>query len=646
MDLHQHQHGNFGDGTTSTQTSPTKIYNTPGTYTVTLTATNSGGSSSINKTITVTGTTPGGQGTYEAETALLGVAAGAQAGTTAPTVGNSAPGHTGSGYVGFFGEGGQSVKWQTGNNPIVIAAAGSHRLSFRYQKGDSAVSASTSRELYIDNTLVTTLVFPATSNDWAAGSWQTISYDHTWASSGNKSVELRIPLALTQSYMDVDRVDVTPLTAAAPPQANFTASKTTATVGEVISFNNTSTGGPTNFRWEYGDGQILNGSTQNVTHAYGAAGLYSVKLTVSNDNGSTSKTITVTVNAVTPPTPPTPDPVATPLAYYKFIAGTGAAQEYLLSDVSRRNVTFSRKEGASASVTMKGESALSGVITELVTDIKVTRNDELYFRGRVGPSNDVGDPLNQNVTFAAIDYRKKLGTRTMRDTDILDFIDTDQGNIAWSLINTVQTRPNGDDGIRQGLYATGTTKDYSIEPGASVEEAINLIANATDGFDWEVDPFLKFNTFHPERGTAKDVVLDYGGAFGYYSRTFDFENYANTLWATATTGVDPVWVEAANIAQRPEGRWERSAAWPDAAAQETHNDNSLWLLEQAINHKYTYEVTLAPGFWLGKGHFWLGDIINLQIIHGRLNIREPRKVETISIDLDDEGTETVKVSLS
>lgn len=44
---------NFGDGTTSTAVNPYKVYNTPGTYTVTLTATNTYGSSTKTKSVTI-----------------------------------------------------------------------------------------------------------------------------------------------------------------------------------------------------------------------------------------------------------------------------------------------------------------------------------------------------------------------------------------------------------------------------------------------------------------------------------------------------------------------------------------------------------------------------------------------------------------
>jgi PKD repeat protein len=56
---------NFGDGTTSTTRSPTKSYSATGTYTVTLVATNSFGSSSITHDVTVVAAGGGTPGSYQ-----------------------------------------------------------------------------------------------------------------------------------------------------------------------------------------------------------------------------------------------------------------------------------------------------------------------------------------------------------------------------------------------------------------------------------------------------------------------------------------------------------------------------------------------------------------------------------------------------
>jgi len=69
-----------------------------------------------------------------------------------------------------------------------------------------------------------------------------------------------------------------------PPVANFTASPTSGTAPLTVQFTDTSTGNPTSWSWDFGDGGTS--TAQNPTHTYQNAGTYTVRLTVSNADGS------------------------------------------------------------------------------------------------------------------------------------------------------------------------------------------------------------------------------------------------------------------------------------------------------------------------------------------------------------------------
>src|SRR5437899_7772207 len=73
--------------------------------------------------------------------------------------------------------------------------------------------------------------------------------------------------------------------------ASFTYSPTSPSTGTQISFTATASGGtqPYSFSWSFGDGSTGTGST--VTHAYTAAGSYTVVLTV-KDSSSPQQTAT------------------------------------------------------------------------------------------------------------------------------------------------------------------------------------------------------------------------------------------------------------------------------------------------------------------------------------------------------------------
>ncbi len=72
------------------------------------------------------------------------------------------------------------------------------------------------------------------------------------------------------------------------PIANFSVSKTNASINETISFTDESSFSPTSWTWDFGDGSTS--TEQNPTHAYTEAGSYTVQLTVENENGSDTET--------------------------------------------------------------------------------------------------------------------------------------------------------------------------------------------------------------------------------------------------------------------------------------------------------------------------------------------------------------------
>jgi PKD repeat protein len=74
------------------------------------------------------------------------------------------------------------------------------------------------------------------------------------------------------------------------PEAAFSASPTDACPGETVAFSDESTGDVTSWAWTFGDGATS--TDQNPTHAYAAAGTYTVSLTVTGEGGSNTAQIT------------------------------------------------------------------------------------------------------------------------------------------------------------------------------------------------------------------------------------------------------------------------------------------------------------------------------------------------------------------
>jgi hypothetical protein len=88
--------------------------------------------------------------------------------------------------------------------------------------------------------------------------------------------------------------------------ADFTVSQTGGTAPLTVNFNDTSTGNPTAWSWDFGDGSAPS-TEQNPSHAYDAAGSFTVTLTTWTPNGATSvetktSAVTVTPSVIYTPT--------------------------------------------------------------------------------------------------------------------------------------------------------------------------------------------------------------------------------------------------------------------------------------------------------------------------------------------------------
>jgi PKD repeat protein len=80
-----------------------------------------------------------------------------------------------------------------------------------------------------------------------------------------------------------------------PPVAAFTFSPKAPQTNVVVTFTDGSTGGPTIWQWDFGDGG--SSSLQNPTHTYAVAGTYTVTLTARNTGGPSQATGSITVTA-------------------------------------------------------------------------------------------------------------------------------------------------------------------------------------------------------------------------------------------------------------------------------------------------------------------------------------------------------------
>jgi PKD repeat protein len=286
---------NFGDGTTSTLQNPSHAYATAGAKTVGLTVTNASGTNSSIQTVTV------GVALDAAFTYSPGYPAVDQ------TI-QFTDGSTGSptSWSWSFGDGTTS----TLRNPShAYATAGAKTVTLTV--ANSSGSNSVTRTVPVASALTASFTYSPASPvvnqsiqfaDASAGSpasWRwnfgdgstsTARYPrHAYATAGAKTVTLTVT-----NGSGSDSVSRT-VTVGAVLAASFTFSPSFPAVNQSVQFTDASTGSPTAWSWNFGDGATS--ASRNPTHAFAAAGSYTVTLMSSNASTTSSATRTVTVAA-------------------------------------------------------------------------------------------------------------------------------------------------------------------------------------------------------------------------------------------------------------------------------------------------------------------------------------------------------------
>lgn len=300
----------FGDGSTSTQVSPSHTYTNPGVYTITLLVRDANGCSdelSIDDMITITNA-PDAQFTANPNNACF-----------APQTISFNNTSTGNGltYAWDFGDGSTS----TDSDPThTYTSTGAYTVSLTITNNIGCTDVLTIPN-YINifdfEADFNASSFNACENEpiqftdasspspwfwqWDFGDGNTSNFQspiHSYANAGTYTVRLIATniSGCTDTLEIVDMIEVTPA-----PIVEFTADTLEACSAPLtVNFTDT-TASAVSWDWDFGDGSTS--TQQNPTYTYNSPGSYDVSLTVTNANGCASTDTLVDMIQITEPDP-------------------------------------------------------------------------------------------------------------------------------------------------------------------------------------------------------------------------------------------------------------------------------------------------------------------------------------------------------
>jgi PKD repeat protein len=293
----------FGDADTSTDPSPTHTYYTAGNYTVNLTVSNTYGTDSKLSTITVLEKTIVPVANFSAQ----------------PTSGKAplkvyfTDQSTGTPTKWKWSFGGGITSFQ--QNPVhKYSAAGKYTVTFTTTnaKGSNTVtetdyikviskpvanftSSVTSGKASLNVKFTDTSTGTPSGWIWEFGDGSKSFVEnptHKYSEAETYTVNLTVKNAAGRNTVTKTKY----IKVITKPAANFTSSVTSGKAPLNVKFTDISTGTPSGWIWEFGDG--LKSFVENPTHKYSKAGTYTVNLTVKNAAGRGTVTRTEYIKVV------------------------------------------------------------------------------------------------------------------------------------------------------------------------------------------------------------------------------------------------------------------------------------------------------------------------------------------------------------
>lgn len=409
----------FGDGTTSNVPHPAiKVYETPGTYTVTLTVTdNDGATDSDSLVVTATGTAGN-----QPPTAVLGVFD-----TTGPAPFTPSFNSSGSSDVDGF----------------IVA--------YHWDFGDGTTSTlpnpGFNKTYTVPGTYLVTLT--VTDDDGATGS---DSVTITVTGGGTNQP----PTAV---------IAATPTSGPAPLTVNFNASGSSDADGSIVSY-----------AWNFGDGRTS--TRQNPRIRYNSNGVYTVTLTVTDDDGATgTDTVVITVGSGPVNQPPTAVATANvtsgtaPLSVN--FTGSGSSD----SDGTIASYAWNFGDGGSAT-TANPSHSYTAVGTYIAT-LTVTDDDGATDTDTVtiNVTNPGGGCTNNCARVSAIDMVVRNNGSVMGTVAVVNENGT---SLTSGVVSATWTLPNGSTTtVTASLTSRGTAR-FTVGNSGSGTYTLT-VTNVTSG---------------------------------------------------------------------------------------------------------------------------------------------------------------------
>jgi len=313
------------------------------------------------------------------------------------------------------------------------------------------------------------------------------------------------------------------------------------------------------------------------------------------------------------------------------------------------------------------------IFTLSVYDRKATKENLTRFRNQIviKDGNSVewfgtiakvyGGINNQGFEDITIECYSYLSHFTSRYTNKLQsYVQEDQMDIAWDLINTTQTNTNGTLLVSRGSYSATVDRDRTYEYSEVAQSIINM-ANVIDGFDFTFDASLDSNNLmdgvvfncYVALGNKRTDLVPFSisnknlKSFTFVTKT----DLSNTVTAEgAGTGSPLIKTSSDSSLQIGYTRREKILTEKDISVPETLQEKADTYKRMQSVESWDFELEVFADTNPTYGSYSLGDLvkIDLSLIGSGdyLQFSEWGRIIELGVSVDQQGVKTIAPKFS
>jgi len=258
------------------------------------------------------------------------------------------------------------------------------------------------------------------------------------------------------------------------------------------------------------------------------------------------------------------------------------------------------------------------------------------------PSGSVGKETGSiDFTFSGyLHLLEKMFMGALGET----YTATEQGTILWTMLNNFQSLPNGNYGITLGNVSTGISRDRTYSAFKNIYDAFIEMTEVINGPDIDITIEKVLNVY-AHKGHRLNHVFEYGKNISDFSFSVDGDSIVNnSIFLGSGEGSDMLYSVAHNMqSQEKYGLMQNVTQKSDVIILDTLTGYAQGEVNEFGEPTQIFGLNAMVQDDPPMGSYTVGDEIRCICKKGWVNFDKFLRIKKISVDVNEEELETVKV---